>query len=128
MSAPKKNTTVNGKKMVSMERGSRTPVSDIAFTPAVKVVQERMGSRKGYASMEDGAGWKNRIDPGLEAFIGERDSFYLGTASAAGRPYIQHRGGHKGFLKVIDDSTLAFADYTGNPGLAFDRRKFGYIG
>ena len=89
-------------------------VSNIAFTPAVKAIQERMGSRRGYARMEDGAGWKSRIDPGLEAFIAERDSFYLGTASATGRPYIQHRGGHKGFLKVIDETTLAFADYTGN--------------
>jgi uncharacterized protein len=89
-------------------------VSDIAFTPAVKAVQQRMGSRAGYARMEEGTGWKNRLDEGLKAFIAERDSFYLGTASAVGRPYIQHRGGHKGFLNVIDDATLAFADYTGN--------------
>ncbi|MCH7615253.1 MAG: pyridoxamine 5'-phosphate oxidase family protein [Nitrospinae bacterium] len=89
-------------------------VSDIAFTPAVKSVQHRMGSRKGYARMEDGAGWKNRIDPDLESFIAERDSFYLSTATADGQPYIQHRGGPKGFLKVLDDHTLAFADFAGN--------------
>lgn len=89
-------------------------VSDVAFTPAVKAVQERMGSRHGYARMEEGDGWRDRIDTGLRAFIAERDSFYLGTASATGRPYIQHRGGAKGFLKVLDESTLAFADYTGN--------------
>ena len=93
---------------------SKPPVSDIAFTPAVKTQQERNGSRNSYARMEQGAGWSERIDAGLEAFIAERDSFYMGTASADGRPYIQHRGGPKGFLTVIDTSTLAFADYTGN--------------
>ena len=92
----------------------KTPVSDIAFTPAVKAQQKRLGSRRSYAQMETSGGWNERIDPGLEAFISERDSFYLGTASADGRPYIQHRGGAKGFLKVLDPSTLAFADYAGN--------------
>jgi hypothetical protein len=91
-----------------------TPISDIAFTPAVKALQERMGSRRGYAGMEERGGWSDRIDSDLEAFIAERDSFYLGTASAEGQPYIQHRGGPKGFLKVLDASTLAFADYAGN--------------
>lgn len=91
-----------------------TPVSDIAFTPAVKAVQEHMGSRPGYARMEAGAGWSDVITPDLAAFIAERDSFYLGTASAAGQPYIQHRGGPPGFLRVLDVKTLAFADYPGN--------------
>ena len=91
-----------------------TPVSDIAFTPSVKAFQERMGSRRGYARMEAGRGWKRRVDPGLEAFLAERDAFYLGTASAEGQPYIQHRGGAPGLLKVIDDTTLAFADFSGN--------------
>lgn len=91
-----------------------TAISDIAFTPAVKALQERKGSRRGYARMEERGGWSDRIDDNLEAFIAERDSFYLGTASADGRPYIQHRGGPKGFLKVLDPSTLAFADYAGN--------------
>jgi predicted pyridoxine 5'-phosphate oxidase superfamily flavin-nucleotide-binding protein len=90
------------------------PVSDIAFTPAVKTVQERMGSRGGYASMEARGGWSSTITPDLTSFIAERDSFYLGTATADGRPYIQHRGGLPGFLKVLDDKTLAFADYRGN--------------
>jgi predicted pyridoxine 5'-phosphate oxidase superfamily flavin-nucleotide-binding protein len=90
------------------------PVSDIAFTPAVKAVQERMGSRRGYAAVEARSGWADTITPELAAFIAERNSFYLGTASAAGRPYIQHRGGPSGFLKVLDDRTLAFADYSGN--------------
>ena len=90
------------------------PISDIAFTPAVKDLQERKGSRGGYARMEERGGWSDRVDSDLAAFIAERDSFYLGTASAEGQPYIQHRGGPKGFLKVLDESTLAFADYAGN--------------
>ena len=89
-------------------------VSDIAFTPAVKAVQARVGSRKAYARMEEGRGWADRITPDLAEFIGERDSMYLGTASADGQPYIQHRGGPKGFLKVLDERTLAFADFSGN--------------
>jgi predicted pyridoxine 5'-phosphate oxidase superfamily flavin-nucleotide-binding protein len=89
-------------------------VSDVAFTPAVKAQQQRMGSRESYARMETGRGWSDRITPDLEAFIAARDSFYIATASAEGQPYIQHRGGHAGFLRVLDDSTLAFADYSGN--------------
>ncbi len=89
-------------------------VSDVAFTPAVKRIQETKGSRKGYARMEEKAGWQNTVTEELAQFIGERDSFYLGTANADGQPYIQHRGGKPGFLKVIDDKTLAFADFRGN--------------
>ena len=89
-------------------------VSDIAFTPAVKAAQSRLGSRNGYANMERGRGWANTITDDLRDFIVRRDSFYLGTASAGGQPYIQHRGGPPGFLKVIDETTLAFADYSGN--------------
>ena len=89
-------------------------VSDIAFTPAVKAVQERKGSRRGYARMEEKGGWQSTITDDLAHFIGERDSFYLGTASADGQPYIQHRGGKPGFLKVLDEKTLAFADFRGN--------------
>jgi hypothetical protein len=92
----------------------KTPTSDVAFTPAVKAVQERMGSRRGYAAMESRGGWAGTITADLAAFIAERDSFYLGTASAAGQPYIQHRGGPPGFLRVLDEKTLAFADYRGN--------------
>ena len=97
-----------------MKRASHEFVSDIAFTPAVKDVQSRLGSRNGYANMERGRGWSNRITDDLRAFIAQRDSFYLGTASADGQPYIQHRGGQIGFLKVLDDHTLAFADFSGN--------------
>ena len=92
----------------------KTPVSDIAFTPAVKAVQERKGSRRGYEKMEAKGGWSDRVSPDLAAFIAERDSFYLGTASADGQPYIQHRGGKPGFLKVLDEGRLAFADMSGN--------------
>lgn len=89
-------------------------VSDIAFTPAVKAQQVRLGSRDAYARMEGRGGWSDRITEELAGFIGARDSFYLGTASADGQPYIQHRGGPRGFLKVLDDRTLAFADFSGN--------------
>lgn len=90
------------------------PVSDIAFTPAVKGVQARLGSRQHYAQMEKREGWSDTITPELADFVSERDSFYFATASATGRPYIQHRGGPKGFLQVLDDRTLAFADFKGN--------------
>jgi len=89
-------------------------ISDIAFTPAVKAAQEQRGSREAYAKMERRGGWQDQVTPDLAEFIGDRDSFYLATASADGQPYIQHRGGPKGFLKVLDEHTLAFADFVGN--------------
>ena len=88
--------------------------SDIAFTPTVKAAQEARGSRRGYAKMEAKGGWRDTVTPDLAAFIAGRDSFYLGTANADGQPYIQHRGGPEGFLKVLDDKTLGFADFGGN--------------
>lgn len=90
------------------------PTSDIAFTPAVKAAQEERGSRKSYSKMETRGGWADKVTQPLRDFIAERDSFYFGTASADGQPYIQHRGGPRGFLKVLNDKTLAFADYAGN--------------
>ena len=90
------------------------PVSDVAFTPTVKAAQARLGSRAGYAKMEAKGGWQDTITPDLAAFIAERDSAYLATATADGQPYIQHRGGPKGFIKVIDERTLAIADFAGN--------------
>ena len=90
------------------------PPSDVAFSGSVKAVQTRLGSRKSYARLETGDGWETTISPDLAAFIGEQTSFFLATASAAGQPYIQHRGGPKGFLRVVDDRTLAFADFRGN--------------
>jgi len=91
-----------------------TSTSDIAFTPTVKAIQERRGSRHAYARMEANGGWEDRVTPDLAAFIAERDSFFVATANAQGQPYIQHRGGPRGFLRVVDERTLAFADYRGN--------------
>lgn len=88
--------------------------SDIAFTDTVKAIQSRLGSRAGYARMEQGAGWQTTITDELAAFIAQQDSVYLATVNADGQPYIQHRGGPKGFLRVLDARTLGFADYRGN--------------
>ena len=88
--------------------------SDVAFTPAVKSVQSRKGSREAYAHVEQGRPWRTEVDEDLAAFLADADSFFLATASADGQPYIQHRGGPKGFLKVLDSRTLAFADFAGN--------------
>jgi len=90
------------------------PISDIAFTPAVKAAQEERGARTAYAKMEQRGGWNSTVTPELAEFIAERESLYLATASAGGQPYIQHRGGPRGFLKVLDEKTLAMADYVGN--------------
>lgn len=88
--------------------------SDIAFTPTVKAIQARKGSRSAYARMEGGRGWNTTITPELAAFIAAQTSVFIGTANAAGQPYIQHRGGPPGFLRVLDQQTLAFADLRGN--------------
>jgi len=93
---------------------THTYSSDIAFTPAVKAIQSRKGSRDGYAHVEARGGWRTEIDEKLAAFVAEANSMYLATASADGQPYIQHRGGPKGFVRVLDKNTLAFADYSGN--------------
>ena len=90
------------------------PSSDVAFTGRVKAIQERLGSRDGYAGMEREGGFATEIDGDLAAFIGEQRSLFLATASAAGQPYVQHRGGPPGFLRVLDPRTLAFADFRGN--------------
>jgi predicted pyridoxine 5'-phosphate oxidase superfamily flavin-nucleotide-binding protein len=92
----------------------RTYVSDIAFTPVVKDIQERKGSRQTYERMEAERGWSNAITPDLADFIAAQTSVFVGTANAEGQPYIQHRGGPPGFLRVLDARTLAFADYRGN--------------
>lgn len=90
------------------------PSSDIAFTPSVKAVQDRKGSRATYAKMEARGGFRTTITPELVAFLAEIDTAYLATASAEGQPYAQHRGGPKGFIRVLDERTLGFADYRGN--------------
>jgi len=90
------------------------PSSDIAFTAAVKAVQERRGSRRAYRRLEEKGGWRTTVTPELAQFITQRDSVYFATANAAGQPYIQHRGGPKGFIRVLDEKTLGFTDYGGN--------------
>jgi len=90
------------------------PCSDVAFSPAVKAIQEQRGSRAAFARREEKGGWRTTVTPDLAAFLAEARSFYLATASAEGQPYVQHRGGPPGFLRVIDECTLGFADYKGN--------------
>jgi predicted pyridoxine 5'-phosphate oxidase superfamily flavin-nucleotide-binding protein len=88
--------------------------TDVAFTPAVKAIQNRKGSRDGYARVEQSGGWRTEIDENLAAVLAETNSFYLSTANADGQPYIQHRGGPMGFVRILDKNTIAFADYSGN--------------
>lgn len=90
------------------------PASDIAFTPTVKALQAARGSRASYARMEERGGFRTEITDDLADFIATVDTAYLATTNAAGQPYAQHRGGPKGFIRLIGPSTLAFADYTGN--------------
>jgi len=91
-----------------------TYASDVAFTPTVKAIQTRKGSRRGYAGMEQRGSWESRITPDLAAFIAAQTSVFLATANADGQPYIQHRGGPAGFLRVLDDKTIGFVDFAGN--------------
>ena len=93
---------------------SQSPSSDIAFTPSVKALQTRLGSRAQYAKMEARGGFRTEVSADLTLFLAAQRSFYLATATADGQPYIQHRGGPPGFLKTLDSETLGFADYRGN--------------
>ncbi len=88
--------------------------SDVAFTAAVKTIQTRKGSRAAYARMEARGGWQTEISAELAEFVTAQRSFFIATANLDGQPYVQHRGGPPGFLRVLDPHTLAFADYTGN--------------
>jgi predicted pyridoxine 5'-phosphate oxidase superfamily flavin-nucleotide-binding protein len=97
-----------------MSTAKRKTPSDIAFTASVKAIQSRNGSREAYARMERSGGWQTAVTPELAEFLADLDMFYLGTANSEGQPYIQYRGGAPGFLKVIDDHTLGFADFGGN--------------
>jgi len=93
---------------------AHTYSSDIAFTPSIKAVQARKGSRDAYQRQEQRGSWQTRITPDLAAFIEAQTSIFLATASAEGQPYIQHRGGPAGFLHVLDDKTIGFVDFSGN--------------
>ena len=93
---------------------SRRIASDVAFTDSVKAIQSRKGSRRAYGRMEEGAGWQTTIPPDLAGFIAAQTSAFIATANAAGQPTIQHRGGPEGFLHVLDEKTIAFADFRGN--------------
>jgi predicted pyridoxine 5'-phosphate oxidase superfamily flavin-nucleotide-binding protein len=86
----------------------------LVFTPAVKALQERYGSRRQYARIEQLGEMKGGLGPDEKEYLAERDTFYMASLGGSGWPYVQHRGGPKGFLKVIDDTTLAFADFRGN--------------
>ncbi|PBB33770.1 pyridoxamine 5'-phosphate oxidase family protein [Mesorhizobium sp. WSM3868] len=88
--------------------------SDVAFTPTVKAIQSRKGSRASYARVEERGGWRGMITPDLAAFIEAQTSVFLATANGGGQPYVQHRGGPAGFLKVLDGHTIGFADFSGN--------------
>jgi uncharacterized protein len=88
--------------------------SDVAFSPSVKAVQARKGSRNAYHHVEERGSWQTRITPDLAAFIGAQRSIFLATVNAEGQPYIQHRGGPAGFLRVLDDKTIGLVDFSGN--------------
>jgi uncharacterized protein len=88
--------------------------SDVAFTPSVKAVQARKGSRRSYGAMEERGSWESCITPDLVPFIEAQTSIFIATANATGQPYIQHRGGPPGFLRVLDEKTLGFVDFAGN--------------
>jgi predicted pyridoxine 5'-phosphate oxidase superfamily flavin-nucleotide-binding protein len=88
--------------------------AEIAFTPGVKNEQELKGSRRSYARLEQGDANPDWLGKNEAAFIAARDSFYMATVSETGWPYIQHRGGPEGFVRVIDSKTIGFADFAGN--------------
>lgn len=91
-----------------------SPASDVAFSASVKQVQQERGSRATYARVERGGGFATEVDDDLRAFLADIDTAFLATASADGTPYVQHRGGAKGFIRALDEGTLAFADFAGN--------------
>jgi uncharacterized protein len=97
-----------------LDGANAVPSSDVAFTPSIKALQARKGSRHAYERMEQTGGWPTRITPDLAQFIATQTSAFLATVNGAGHPYIQHRGGPPGFLHVLDDKTIGFADFAGN--------------
>jgi predicted pyridoxine 5'-phosphate oxidase superfamily flavin-nucleotide-binding protein len=100
--------------MSDNQRNLSGNVSDVAFTETVKAIQSRKGSRTAYARMEQGDGWQATITEDLKQQIELQISVFLATANAQGQPYIQHRGGPPGFMRAVDETTIAFADFAGN--------------
>jgi predicted pyridoxine 5'-phosphate oxidase superfamily flavin-nucleotide-binding protein len=90
------------------------PSSDVAFSSTVKRIQTESGSRSAYRRMEERGGFRTKVDEDLREFLAEIDTAFLATASKDGQPYVQHRGGPRGFIRALDESTLAFADLAGN--------------
>ncbi len=88
--------------------------AEIAFTESVREVQREMGSRAGYAVMDGGDDYNHRLGEQEAEFIAARDSFYMASVSETGWPYLQHRGGPVGFMRVLDEKTIGFADFSGN--------------
>lgn len=88
--------------------------TEIMFTDNVKNIQEEQGSRQSYSRFEDGEDYNNILGPKEAEFIMERDSFYMASVSETGWPYVQHRGGPKGFVRILDEETIGFADFRGN--------------
>jgi predicted pyridoxine 5'-phosphate oxidase superfamily flavin-nucleotide-binding protein len=91
-----------------------TPSSDVAFTPIVKSIQSERGSREYYAKVETRGGFRTEVTEDLTELLSKVNTAYLATSNSVGQPYAQHRGGPKGFIRMIDDKTLAFADFVGN--------------
>jgi predicted pyridoxine 5'-phosphate oxidase superfamily flavin-nucleotide-binding protein len=103
-----------GSLLIKKVRAMISAASDIAFTPAVKAVQTRRGSRGAYAKREAAGGFQTEITPDLVEFLSAVDTAYLATSTAEGQPYAQHRGGPRGFIRVVGQRTLGFADFRGN--------------
>src|SRR6266480_4149916 len=97
----------------AIDEPAMTNNAELVFPPAARRAQAERGSAQAYAK-KTAAGFPDRVTPELATFIGELDTAFLATVSTAGAPYIQHRGGPKGFIKMLDDKTLGFADYAGN--------------
>src|SRR4051812_18360101 len=87
---------------------------EVMFSPSVRAQQECHGSRQAYARRASAGGFEQELSADAMAFIRQRNSAYLATASADGQPYVQHRGGPRGFIKVLDARTIGFAEYPGN--------------
>lgn len=94
--------------------GNAGTPDEVMFSAAVRAEQARRGSREATARRAAAGGFARDLAPDVIAFIAERDSAYLATASADGQPYVQHRGGPRGFLRVLDEHTIAFADFAGS--------------